>query len=213
MIASHHWMHGMSQPAVPERRGPSGLSRPGKINISTPLSEPCDARFSGKPKAVDFHSRDNMLSSMENNHDPIQELVLGIFHLDDLLKACANEITRPAGQTGARWQVLNAITSTPKTVAEIARFKKVARQGVQRIVNELVAEGFAATQRNPEHSRYPLIELTEKGHLALRSIEYQRSQWQGEVRRHLGEEIKPEALDFLRRFTVAISKTMATGGK
>jgi DNA-binding MarR family transcriptional regulator len=185
----------------------------GQINVTTPISELCDDRFSGKPKAVDIRSCDNMLSCMKANHDPIQELVLGIFHLDDLLKACANEITRPAGQTGARWQVMNAIISTPRTVAEIARFKKVARQGVQRIVNELVAEGFAATQRNPEHSRYPLIDLTEKGRSALRSIEHQRSQWQGEVRKHLGEEIKPEVLDFLKRFTVAISKTMATGGK
>jgi DNA-binding MarR family transcriptional regulator len=153
-------------------------------------------------------AHDNMLSHMSVRDDPVQRLARQIFRLDDLLKAGANEIARPAGQTGARWQVLNAVRWDPKTVADIARSKNVSRQGVQRIVNELVAEGLLIPTKNPKHSRYPLIELTKEGIATREHIERQRIIWTAEVRRHLGEDPPRAVIDFLSRFTDAIISTV-----
>src|SRR3954453_9851548 len=117
-----------------------------------------------------------MLSYM--NESSLREFVLNIFRLDDLLKLTANHITAPAGQTGARWQIFNALAETPKTAAEIARIKNVSRQSVQRIVDELVAENVARLIQNPKHKRFPLIDLTSKGQKALRKIELSRALWE-----------------------------------
>lgn len=56
----------------------------------------------------------------------IQQLVRSVFRLDDLLRECANEIAAPAGQTGARWQVLNEIARGAVTVSDIARAKNTS---------------------------------------------------------------------------------------
>lgn len=143
----------------------------------------------------------------------IQQLVRSVFRLDDLLRECANEIAAPAGQTGARWQVLNEIARGAATVSDIARAKNTSRQGVQRIVNELAEDGIAAAIPNPKHSRYPLIELTDKGLRALASIEQERSRWSARVHSNLSEEIDPSILDLLTQFTHAVEKTISKGKK
>lgn len=155
-----------------------------------------------------FH--DNMLSSMTAEiNDAIQGLVLRIFRLDDALKAAANRISEPAGQTGARWQVLNALDDGPKTVAEIARLKNGTRQGVQRIVNELVADGATTTNENPKHRRYPLICLTSQGRAALETIRSERERWTTAVSAALGHEVDPAVLRFLDRFRAAVETTLS----
>jgi len=139
----------------------------------------------------------------------IQDLILTIFRLDDVLKAAANRISEPAGQTGARWQVLNALDGGPKTVAEIARIKNGSRQGVQRIANELVAEGSAALNENPRHRRYPLVCLTPQGRAALEMIRSERERWTAAVSAVLGHEVDPAVLHFLDRFRIAVETTLS----
>src|SRR5882672_9013978 len=50
-----------------------------------------------------------------------------------------------------------------RLVAGLARDLGAARQNVQRIVNDLVKEGFVALATNPHHRRAPLVMLTDKG--------------------------------------------------
>src|ERR671924_955082 len=52
-------------------------------------------------------------------------------------------LARPAGQTLARWLVLEAVQDAPATVAQIARRLHLARQGVQRLADVLVRDGLA----------------------------------------------------------------------
>ncbi|CAN5576629.1 hypothetical protein BH10PSE6_BH10PSE6_16120 [soil metagenome] len=54
-----------------------------------------------------------------------------------------------------------SVTSEP--VARLARNMGLQRQGVQRIVNELVDEGFVALKENAHHRRAKLVVLTDKG--------------------------------------------------
>lgn len=135
-------------------------------------------------------------------------LVFQIFRLDDLLKKAANQITAPAEQTGARWQVLNALEQGPKTAAEIARSKNHARQSVQRIVNELVSEKIAQLGENPKHKRFPLVELTPKGKRVLTKIKKERDAWILEVIHRLDGKVDQKAIQYLECFRLAIEKSL-----
>jgi DNA-binding MarR family transcriptional regulator len=146
------------------------------------------------------------MSSRE--YDLLQSVIVRIFRLDDTLKLAANRISAPAGQTGARWQILNALEDAPRTVAEIARLKSVARQGVQRIVNELVAEGIVETKLSLDQGRYPRVHVTAKGQKALREIRDARRLWAEKVLAALGGGVAPEFLNFLDHFQAVVEKTI-----
>jgi DNA-binding MarR family transcriptional regulator len=138
----------------------------------------------------------------------ILDLVFKIFRLDDLLKKTANQITAPAGQTGARWQVLNALESGPRTVADVARSKNGARQSVQRIVNELASEGIVQLRKNPDHKRFPLVELTPKGKKALARIQGERDAWIAEISNRLDDSMDSRVIHFLDLFQSAIETSL-----
>jgi DNA-binding MarR family transcriptional regulator len=67
--------------------------------------------------------------------------------------------------TSARWQVMGTIVAAarPQPVAWLARDLGANRQNVQRIVNDLHADGLVAFAPNPHHRRAQLVVLTEKG--------------------------------------------------
>jgi len=81
--------------------------------------------------------------------DPPQ-VPLGVAHASDPL-------TKPAGQTSARWLVLAAVEDGPAAVAVIARRLSHTRQSVQRVANALVREGLARNTPNPAHRRAKLV--------------------------------------------------------
>jgi len=60
-------------------------------------------------------------------------------------------ITAPHELSPARWQVLGAVLDAPLPVPEIARRigLGLTRQSVQRVANDVVAQGWAIWQPNP----------------------------------------------------------------
>lgn len=118
---------------------------------------------------------------MPADADELGRLILEVFRLNGRLLARGDEIVGPIGLTSARWQILGAIarTKTGHTVAHIAREAGVARQGVQRIVNELVRDGLAAFRDNPHHRKAQLVVLTDKGEDAYSAADRLRCDWIG----------------------------------
>lgn len=96
---------------------------------------------------------------------PLTDLILQLFRLNGALLAAGDALVADLGLTSARWQVLGAVAMSPVPlpVAHIARNMGLARQSVQRIVNELVADGVLRFARNPHHARAQLVLLTVKG--------------------------------------------------
>ena len=92
-------------------------------------------------------------------------LIMDVFRLNGRLLVAGDRLVSDLGLTSARWQVLGAIAlaEKPETVAWHARAMGLHRQGIQRIVNELEAEGIVAFQPHPRHKRAHLIILTEAG--------------------------------------------------
>ena len=109
--------------------------------------------------------------------EAVTELILRVFRVNGALLAAGDRLVSSLGLTSARWQLLGGLEDQeePLSVAQLARKMGLTRQAVQRIANELAAEGVVAFRANPRHKRAQLIELTTHGHeLYDRSMELQR---------------------------------------
>ncbi len=124
--------------------------------------------------------------------DAFSAIALEVFHLNGLLVAGGDRLTRDLGLTSARWKVLGALAvqGQPLTVAQIARRMGLTRQSVQRIVGDLVASGHLRLDDNPDHQRAPLVNRTAKGEAAYAQIMHRHAAWAD----RLVAGIEPEAL-------------------
>jgi DNA-binding MarR family transcriptional regulator len=58
----------------------------------------------------------------------------------------------------------------PLTVPQIAKMRPTSRQRMQRLADELAAEGLVAFIDNPRHRRSKLVRLTRKGEARYRAL-------------------------------------------
>ena len=58
----------------------------------------------------------------------------------------------------------------PLTVPQIAEMRPTSRQRMQRLADELAAEGFVEFVDNPRHRRSKLVRLTRKGNVRYREL-------------------------------------------
>ncbi len=127
----------------------------------------------------------------QEKHSPsgaaLTALVLEIFRVNGRLLAAGDKLIADIGLTSARWQVLGAIhyAGEPQTVSWLARSMGLTRQAVQRIVNELEAEGLAAFKANPAHRRAHLVTLTRSGRSAYAAAERRQVSWVNAVAERL----------------------------
>jgi DNA-binding MarR family transcriptional regulator len=115
-------------------------------------------------------------------------------------------LAKPAGQTLARWLVLETIQDKPATVAQIARTLHLARQGVQRLADVLVRDGLAVYQDNPAHRRAKLVRLTPEGRTALRTIQTAQAAWADALGARIGEDELRQASILLDRVLQAVGR-------
>lgn len=109
------------------------------------------------------------------------DLILESFRFSGSLLTAGDQLTRDLGLTSARWQVLGAIDDGPLPVAQIARNMGLTRQAVQRVANDLAAEGFVAFAPNPDHQRAKLVDLTDKGRAALDEVSRRQTAWANRI--------------------------------
>lgn len=111
--------------------------------------------------------------------DALTDLMLDLFRLNSLLLTAGDRLVARLGLTSARWQILGAIVHAERSqpVAWLARDLGANRQNVQRIVNDLHAEGLVAFEANPHHRRAQLVVLTEKGRRAFDAAMALQAPW------------------------------------
>lgn len=109
----------------------------------------------------------------------LTDLVLELFQLNNGLLSAGDRLVAKLGLTSARWQVLGTIIAAERAqpVAWLARDMGGNRQNVQRIVNDLAADGLVAFQANPHHRRAQLVVLTEKGGEAFNAAMALQTPW------------------------------------
>jgi DNA-binding MarR family transcriptional regulator len=129
-----------------------------------------------------------------------------VLRLHGSFTAAGEALARPAGQTLARWVVLDQCRDTPATVSDIARRLRLARQSVQRIADLLVADGLGIYQANPHHQRAKLLELTQGGQAALRIIDTSQHAWCDRLGQVIGETTLQRTAAGLRQITDAVEE-------
>ncbi|WP_273183751.1 MarR family transcriptional regulator [Actinomyces massiliensis] len=136
--------------------------------------------------------------------DALTDLVLPVFELNGEFLAAAAMITAPHELTPARWQVLGAVLDAPLPVPEIARRigLGLTRQSVQRVANDVVAQGWAVWQPNPARRGQSLLTLTERGRDAVNALADEQHAWANAVGRAIGVE----DLEILRSLISQVTK-------
>jgi DNA-binding MarR family transcriptional regulator len=104
-------------------------------------------------------------------------VLLLVLRLNGSFTAAGEALAKPAGQSLARWVVLDQCRDSPATVSDIARRLRQARQSVQRVADLLVADGLCGYQANPHHQRAKLLGLTPSGRAVLFSIDGAQRRW------------------------------------
>ena len=109
----------------------------------------------------------------------LTDVILELFRLNNRLLSAGDRLVAKLGLTNARWQVLGTIIAAERAqpVSWLARDMGGNRQNVQRIVNDLAADGLVAFQTNPHHRRTQLVVLTEKGSEAFSSAMALQTPW------------------------------------
>ncbi|RYG28413.1 MAG: MarR family transcriptional regulator [Burkholderiales bacterium] len=141
-----------------------------------------------------------------NSSMALSALFLDIFRANALLVASGDELVAPLGLTSARWQVLGtiAMAPSPQPVAHIARDMGLARQSVQRLVNELADAGLVDLKDNPHHKRAKLVCLTEQGREAFSAIHKLQRPWVD----GLSEGMDPEHIEIARDVLQTLRKEL-----
>ena len=117
------------------------------------------------------------MSTPEVPDDPLSRFSLSVFAINGLLLRSGERVTRPLGQSSARWQVLGRAGYRPQTVAQMAHEMGHARQSVQRIADALAADGLIAYRDNPADKRARLVALTAQGEAILSAIYARDQEW------------------------------------
>ena len=131
----------------------------------------------------------------------LSRTALGVFRLNGQFLAVAEQLARPAGLTAAWWQVLGAVLHQPLPVAGIARAMGITRQSVQRIADLLVGSGLAEYVPNPAHRRAKLVQPTEQGRAAVRSIDPGHARLAQRLVAELGVDGLAEAAETMERLS------------
>lgn len=124
------------------------------------------------------------------------DLIAEVFRLSSTLTAAGDELFQPLGITGARRMLMGWIANTPEkqSVAHLARNMGISRQAVQRLVNELVSDGFLEFVPNPHHQRSKLVAFTDAGATVYEQAMERRAKWLGD----LPDDIPIETLERTR---------------
>ncbi|MGD1875883.1 MAG: MarR family winged helix-turn-helix transcriptional regulator [Kiloniellaceae bacterium] len=130
----------------------------------------------------------------------LTDLILEIFRLNGALLAAGDALVGDLGLTSARWQVLGAVAleGRPLTVPQIARRMGLSRQAVQRVANDLEAEGLLGWADNPDHKRARLVVLTPAGEKTYAEADARQVAWANGLARGLSAESLSAALDILQ---------------
>lgn len=127
----------------------------------------------------------------------VTDLILEVFRLNGRLLAAGDRLVGDLGLSSARWQVLGAINVGPLTVAQIGRAMGLTRQAVQRVVNELEADGIVELVDNPEHRRARLVRLTPEGRNRLDEATRRQAGWVNRLSRGVHPDTAQRALELV----------------
>ena len=137
---------------------------------------------------------------------------LAVFRVNGLIMRAGEGISRPLGQSSARWQVLGRAFE-PQTVAAMAKDMGHARQSVQRVADALVADGLVACTAHPTDRRTRLLELTPLGMQVLGAMYARQVAWSDGVVAKLSASTLAELAATLEEVGNTLESEIDTGAE
>ena len=103
--------------------------------------------------------------------DTIAELLLEVAQCFFRMRAVGQKTGLITSWGGGAFGFLRSIAVLgPLTVPQIAQMRPTSRQRMQRLADELAAEGLVKFVDNPKHRRSKLVQLTRKGEARYRDM-------------------------------------------
>ncbi len=145
----------------------------------------------------------------------VTDIMLAIFRLNGLLLTEGDELVNTLGINSARWQLLGPVASAkqPLTAPQIAEAMGVSRQGAQKQLNIMVAEGFFEPQLNPRHERSPLYALTAKGQRTIDEAINRQTAWATLLAKEFAADELNQTLSLLNRLYDKLPSSAAAVGQ
>jgi len=106
--------------------------------------------------------------------EAIADLMLEVAQFFFRMRAVGQKTGLITGWGGGAFGFLRSLDLLgPLTVPQIARMRPTSRQRMQRLADELAADGLVAFIDNPKHRRSKLVRLTRKGEARYREMNAQ----------------------------------------
>ncbi len=141
--------------------------------------------------------------------EALKELLIEATLLHWHVAAASRALAADGDLTNAQVSVLRTLQADgSQTVPQLAAARGVARQPVQRSVDELAAQGLVRLTTNPRHKRSRLVTLTPAGRRRLTQMERRQSSWLRPMTDGLSERSLRTASTLLRRIRERIATRM-----
>src|SRR5215475_3407675 len=103
--------------------------------------------------------------------EAIAELMLEVAQCFFRIRAIGQKTGHITGWGGGAFGFMRSLAVLgPLTVPQIAEMRPTSRQRMQRLADELAAEGLVEFVDNPKHRRSKLVQLTSKGDARYREM-------------------------------------------
>jgi DNA-binding MarR family transcriptional regulator len=111
-------------------------------------------------------------SIVDSKAEAITELMLEVAQCFFKIRALGQKTGFITGWGGGAFGFMRSLALLgPLTVPQIAQMRPTSRQRMQRLANELAAEGLVEFIDNPKHRRSKLVQLTPKGDARYRELD------------------------------------------
>jgi DNA-binding MarR family transcriptional regulator len=109
--------------------------------------------------------------SVEGKAEAIAELMLDVAQCFFRIRALGQKTGLITSWGGGSFGFMRSLALLgPLTVPQIAQMRPTSRQRMQRLADELAAEGLVRLVDNPKHRRSKLVQLTPKGDARYRAM-------------------------------------------
>jgi DNA-binding MarR family transcriptional regulator len=109
---------------------------------------------------------------LDGRGEAVAELMLEVAQCFFRIRAVGQRTGLITSWGGGSFGFLRSLAQLgPLTVPQIAQMRPTSRQRMQRLADELAAEGLVELVDNPQHQRSKLVRLTRKGGARYRELE------------------------------------------
>ena len=109
---------------------------------------------------------------VNDRREAIAELILDVAQCFFRIRALGQNSGLITSWGGGAFGFLRSLALLgPLTVPQIAEMRPTSRQRMQRLADELAAEGLVEFAENPRHRRSKLVQLTPKGDVHYRDLQ------------------------------------------